>query len=179
MRATRPSFSIAFRSFWLTTLISAGGRRFAVPYAREAEEIARKLRAARMEDEGSAHAEDSAEKAGLEDDIVSRRSLTGSRGGGCGRAVGRPVVLSEHERGEVDFMRKLEEAFQRGGPRIEGCRPGFDVRDVFETARQRLQQLLLLSRRAQEDARLVHPFLQLAESATHVAVSAAPHFHDH
>ena len=80
MRATRPSFSIAFRSFWLTTLISAGVRRFAVPYAREAEEIARKLRAARMEDEGSAHSEDSTEKAGFEDDIVSRRSLTGSRG---------------------------------------------------------------------------------------------------
>jgi hypothetical protein len=34
-------------------------------YAREAEEIAWKIRAARMEDEGSAHSEGSAEKAGL------------------------------------------------------------------------------------------------------------------
>jgi hypothetical protein len=98
-----------------------------------------------MEDEGSAHSEGSTEKAGFEDDIVSRRSLTGSRGRGCGRASGRPVVPSERERGEVDFMRKLEESVQCGGSGIEGCRPWFYVRDVFETACQRLQQLLLLS----------------------------------
>ena len=98
-----------------------------------------------MEDEGSAHSEDATEKTGFEDDIVSRRSLTGSRGRGCGRADCRPVVPSEHERGEVDFMRKLEEALQCGGPGIERCRPGLYVRDVFETTRQRLQQLLLLS----------------------------------
>jgi hypothetical protein len=42
-------------------------------------------------------------------------------------------------------MRKLEEAVQCGGPRIEGCCPGFYVGDVCETASQRLQQLLLLS----------------------------------
>ena len=33
-----------------------------------------------MKDEGAVHSEGSAEKAGFEDDIVSRRSLTGSRG---------------------------------------------------------------------------------------------------
>ena len=98
-----------------------------------------------MEDEGSAHAEDSAEKAGLEDDIVPRRSLTGSRRRGCGQAGCRPVVLGERERGEVDFMRELEEALQGGGPRIEGCRPGFHVRDVLETACQPPQQLFLFS----------------------------------
>ena len=98
-----------------------------------------------MEDEGSAHSEDSAEKAGFEDDIVSRRSLTGLGRRDAGGLCARPVVLSEHERGEVDFVRKLEEALQRGGPGIEGCRPGLHVRDVFETACQRLQQLLLLS----------------------------------
>jgi hypothetical protein len=98
-----------------------------------------------MEDEGSVHSKGSTEKAGFEDDIVSRRSLTGSRGRGCRRAGCRPVVPSEYERGEVDFMRKLEEAGQCGGPWIEGCRPGFYVRAVFETARQRLQQLLLHS----------------------------------
>jgi hypothetical protein len=57
----------------------------------------------------------------------------------------RPVVASEHERGEVDFMRELDEALQGGGPRIEGCRPRFHVRDALETACQPLQQLLLFS----------------------------------
>jgi hypothetical protein len=98
-----------------------------------------------MEYEGSAHSESSTKKASFEDDIVSRRSLTGFRGSGCAGAGGRPVVPSEHERGEVDFMRKLDEASECGGPWIEGCRPGIYVRDVFETACQRLQQLLLRS----------------------------------
>ena len=98
-----------------------------------------------MEDEGSVDSEGSTEKASFEDDIVSRRSLTGSRGRRCGWAGGRPVVPSEHERGEIDLMRELKEPLQCGGPRIEGSGPGFYVRDVFETARQRLQQLLLLS----------------------------------
>src|SRR5262245_28653005 len=109
------------------------GGRSVVPYAGQAEEIARKLRAVRMDDEGSAHSEDSTEKAGLEDDIVSRRCLSGARGRGCrraGRAGGRPVVLSERERGEVDFTREFDEAVQCGRARVEGCRPGFYVRDV-------------------------------------------------
>ena len=105
------------------------------------------------------HPEGSTEKAGFDDDIVSRRSLTGSRGRGCGQAGCRPVVARECEGGEVDFMGKLEEASERAGAWIEGCRPGFYVRDVFETACQRIQQLLLQSRRAKEDARLVHPLL--------------------
>ena len=37
--------------------------------------------------------------------------------------------------------------------------------DVFETAGQRLQQLRLLSRRAQEYARLVHPILPRGRAA--------------
>ena len=98
-----------------------------------------------MEDEGPAHAEDSTEKAGFEDDIVPRRSLTGSRRSRWQRAVGRPVVLSEHECGEVDFTGQLEQAFQCRGSGIEGCRPRLYVRHVFETTCQRLQQLLLLS----------------------------------
>jgi hypothetical protein len=65
-----------------------------------------------MEDEGSAHAENATEKAGFEDDIVSRRSLTGPRGVQCGRAVCRPVVLSEREHREVHFMRELDEALE-------------------------------------------------------------------
>ena len=98
-----------------------------------------------MKDEGSAHSKDATEKTGFEDDIVSRRSLTGSRGRGCGLAGCRPVVPSECECGKVDFMRKLDEALQCGRPRIERCRPGLYVRDVFETTRQRLEQFLLLS----------------------------------
>src|SRR5438067_12989515 len=98
-----------------------------------------------MDDEGSPHSEGSTEKAGFEDDIVSRRSLDGSRGRGRRRAGGRPVVLSKYERGEVDFMRELQEAVQCRGPRMEGCRPRIYVCDGFEAACQRLQQLLLLS----------------------------------
>src|SRR5215510_4948731 len=139
------------------------GGRSAVPYTRKAEEIGWKLRAARMDNESSTHSEDSAKKAGFEDDIISRRSLTGLRLGQCQRTVSRPVVLSERECREVDFMGKLEEAFQCGGPRIEGCRPGFYVRDVFEPTCQCLEQLLLFSRRAYEDARFVHQFLQIAD----------------
>src|SRR5262249_47185283 len=55
------------------------GGRFAVPYAREAEQIGWKLRAPRMENEGSAPSKGYAEKAGFEDDIISRRSLIGLR----------------------------------------------------------------------------------------------------
>ena len=139
-----------------------GGDRFAVSHAGETEEIGRKLRAAGMEDEASAHAEHAAEQAGFEDDIVSRRGLTGLRFGGSGRADGGPVVLREHEGGKVDLAGKLDEAFQRGDPGIEARHPGFDIGDLFETACQHLQQLRLLSRRAQEYARLVHPVLPLA-----------------
>jgi len=121
------------------------GHRFVVPDGGEAEEIGRELRAVRMNDEGSMHSERSTEQPGLEDDVVSRRSLARSFGSGRGRSGGRPVVASKDERGEIDFMRKLEEGVQRGGPRTEGRRPGIHVRHGFETARQRLQQLLLLS----------------------------------
>ena len=98
-----------------------------------------------MEDEDSVHSEDSTEKAGFEDDIVLGRSLTGVRGRGFGQAGCRSVVPSEYERGEVDFMRKLEEAGQCGSPWIKGCRPRIYLRDVFETACQRLHQFLLHS----------------------------------
>jgi hypothetical protein len=44
-----------------------------------------------MDDEGAAHARHSTEKAGFEDDIVSRRSLPGARGRDAG---GLAVVQS-------------------------------------------------------------------------------------
>src|SRR4051794_4389162 len=97
-----------------------------------------------MKDENSVHSEDATEKAGFEDDVVSRRSLARCRGSSSGMAGG-PVIRSEHERREVDLMRELEEPLQCGGPGIERSGPRFYPRDIFETARQRLQQLLLLS----------------------------------
>ena len=124
------SFSIAFRIFWLTIFISDGV--VASPY-RTHVSPRRSLGSFGpicMEDEGPAHSKDSTEKTGFKDDIVSRRSLTGSRVRRSRRAARRPVVLRKDERGEVDFVRKLEEPVQRDGPWIEGCRPGFDVRDV-------------------------------------------------
>src|SRR6476661_10927940 len=63
--------------------------RLAVSYGRKPEEVARKLRAFCMKDEGSAHSKDATEKTGFEDDIVSRGSLTGTLGRGCGLAGGR------------------------------------------------------------------------------------------
>jgi hypothetical protein len=72
-----------------------------------------------MEDERPAHPEGATEKTGFEDHVVSRRGLAGPRGIGCGWGVGRPVVPSEHERGEIDLMHELEEPLQCGGPRIE------------------------------------------------------------
>ena len=56
-------------------------------------------------------------------------------------------------------MRKLDETVQRGRARIEGCRPGIDMRDVFEAPRQRLHQFLLRCRRTQENTWLIHLFL--------------------
>jgi len=86
-----------------------------------------------------------AEKAGFEDHIVAWRSLRRFGRRRRRRAGARPVVPSEHNSGEVDFMRKLEEPFECGCPRIERYRPWFYVCDVFKTACQRLQQFLLLS----------------------------------
>src|SRR5205823_3267231 len=121
------------------------GQRVVVTHAREAEEIGWKLRAVRVEDEGSAHSEHSTEKARFEDDIVSRRSLAGFGSGRCREARARPVVPSKDKSRKVHLMGELEEAFQCGSPRIEGCCPRFNVCDIFKTACQRLQQFLLLS----------------------------------
>jgi hypothetical protein len=59
------------------------------------------------------------------------------------RSLHRPVVPREYERREVDFMRKLDQAPERGRPGIERCRPGIDVRDVLESACQRFQHRFL------------------------------------
>ena len=112
-----------------------------------------------MDNEGAAHTEDAAKQTRFEHDIVSGRILSGARRqGGRWAGGGRPIVPGERERGEVDFMRQLDETVQRAGPGSQGCGPGFDMRDVLEASGQRLQQLHLLSRRAEKDARFVHTF---------------------
>jgi hypothetical protein len=132
------------------------GGRLSVAYRGEAEEIGRQLRASGVEDEGSAHPEHAAEEPRLEDDVVPRRGLAGVWGGVRGGVDGCPIVLREHECGEVDLVRELDEPLERRRPRIEGGRPGIDVRDVVEAARQRLDQLGLLAGRAEKDSRLFH-----------------------
>jgi hypothetical protein len=113
-----------------------------------------------VENEGSAHSQDAAEKARLEHDVISRRCLTRSGLRGGRRTARRPVVLCKDKCREIDLAGQFKETLQCGRSRIEGCRPGFDLRDVGETACQSLKQLFLFSRRAQEYSRLVHQFLQ-------------------
>src|SRR5262245_51121704 len=96
-----------------------------------------------MENKGSAHSQDSAEKTGFEHNVISRRRLTRRGLRGIRRTARRPVVLCKGKRRKIDFSGELEEAVQCGRPWIERCRPGFDVRDIAETARHCLKQLLL------------------------------------
>ena len=56
------------------------GPRGLVPYAGKTQKVARKLCAACVKNERSAHSEDAAEQTGLEDHVVSRRSLAGFLG---------------------------------------------------------------------------------------------------
>ena len=126
MRATRPSFSIAFRSFWLTTgipeeVVASPYRTLMRPRRSlgSFDPFACRMKVRRMPR--------TPPNRPLRRRHVSRRSLTGSRWRGCGQARGRPVVPRKHERGEVEFMRQLDEPVQRGRPGVEGRRPGNDV----------------------------------------------------
>ena len=111
-----------------------------------------------MEDERAPHAERAAEQPGLEHHVVARRRLAG-----LGRIGRRPVVLGENERGEIDLLGELDEAVEGGPPRVERGRPGLDVDDVLEPARDRLKQFGLLARRPEEDAWL-HARLMMTPS---------------
>jgi hypothetical protein len=104
-----------------------------------------------VEDERAPDAERAPEQPGLEHHVVARRRLAG-----LGRIRRGPVVLGEHERGEIDLLGELDEPVEGGPPRVERGRPGLDVGDVLEAARDRLEQFGLLARRPEEDARLVH-----------------------
>jgi hypothetical protein len=75
-------------------------------------------------------------------------------------------VLGEHERGEIDLLRELDEPVEGGPPRVERGRPGLDVSDVLEPARDRLEQFGLLPRRPEKDARLVHARFMMTDIDT-------------
>src|SRR5262245_13162164 len=96
-----------------------------------------------MENKGPAHSQDPAKKTGFEHNVISRRRLTRPGLRRIRRAARRPVVLCKDKRGEIDFLGEFKEAFESRCPWIEGCHPGFDARDIAETARQCLKQLLL------------------------------------
>jgi hypothetical protein len=66
------------------------------------------------------------------------------------------VVPGKHERCEIDLARELEQASQSRRSRIEDGRPGLDMRDVFEAAGERLQQLRLTARRSEKNTGLIH-----------------------
>src|SRR5205823_3387303 len=97
---------------------------------------------------------------GLEHHVVARRRLAG-----LGRIRRGPVVLGEHERREIDLLGELDEPVEGGPPRVERGRPGLDLGDVLEPARDRLEQFGLLARRPEEDARLVHARFMMADMA--------------
>src|SRR6185295_20169385 len=99
------------------------------------KQVARQLRTVCVEDERAPDAERAAEESGLEHDVVAWRRLAG-----LGRIRRGPVVLSEHERGEIDLLGELDEPVEGGSPGVEGGRPGLDVDDVLEAARDRLKQ---------------------------------------
>src|ERR687897_3076336 len=82
-----------------------------------------------------------------------------------GRIRRGPVVLGEHERGEIDLLGELDEPVEGRPPRVEGGRPGLDVGDVLEPPRDRLEQFGLLARRPEEDARLVHARFMMTDMA--------------
>src|SRR5205807_4317046 len=77
------------------------------------EQVAWQLRTVRVEDERAPDAERAAEQPGLEHHVVARRRLAG------GRIRRGPVVLGEHERGEIDLLGELDEPVEGGPPRVE------------------------------------------------------------
>jgi hypothetical protein len=127
------------------------GEGVGVAHRGHAQQIGGQLGALGMEDERAAHAQCPAEQAGLEDNVVSWGRLTGGRGV---QRVAGPVILREDERREVDLAGELNQPVERGDTGVEDRGPRFDLRDLRKSARQRLHQLRLLSRRAEEDTGL-------------------------
>src|SRR5215208_2673260 len=85
----------------------------------------------------------------------------------------RVRVLREHERGEIDLLGELDEPVESGSPRVERRRPGLDLGDGLEPARDPLEQFGLLARRPEEDARLVHARFMMSDMAHSYAVGRA------
>ena len=103
----------------------SGGR--VVADGGQPEQVAWQLRTVRVEDEGAPDAERAAEQSCLEHHVVARRRLAGL--GRCGHG---PIVLGEHEGGEIDLLRELDEPVEGGPPRVERRRPQLDIGDVGE-----------------------------------------------
>src|SRR3954454_16752879 len=99
-----------------------------------------------MKDERTPDTERAAEQTGLEHHVVARRRLAGLRPIRRG-----PIVLGKHERSEIDFPRELDETVEGRPPWIDRARPGLDVGDVLEAARDRMEKFCLLARRPEED----------------------------
>ena len=96
---------------------------------------------------------------------ASNTTLSRGRLAGLGRIRRGPVVLGEHERGEIDLLGELDEPVEGGPPRVERGHPGLDIGDVLQPARDRLDQFGLLARRPEEEARLVHPRFPMTDIA--------------
>ena len=86
-----------------------------------------------------------------------RCSMRGRTSPGLGGIRGGPVVLGEHERGEIDFPGELDEAVECGPPRIERRCPRLDVCDIREPTGDRLEQFGLLARRPEIRGLFMHP----------------------
>ena len=119
---------------------------------RETVQVGRQFRAARVQDVRPSNAQRAAEQARLEHHVVARGGLARVGIGHC--SLRRPIVLGKDERGEIDLVGELHEAIERRHAGIEHRRPRLDLGDVLEPPGERLQELLLLGRRTQEDARL-------------------------
>ena len=117
MRASRPSASIALRTFWLTVLSSCGRELRVVPHQVSPSRsvgsfapFACRMNVRRMP---SAPPNSPASKTTL-----SRgEAMPGTAVPGSPEVGGGPVVLGEDERREVDLAGELDEPVQRGDAR--------------------------------------------------------------
>jgi hypothetical protein len=143
IRATRPSFSIAFRSFWLTTLSSAGvvaSYRTHVRPRRSLgsfEPLAWRMRFGAFR---ALRRTGRLRKPHYLAEKPDRAPAEATPGGCC--------LSSRPERTRTPRSRlhgQARRVVPAWCPGIEGGRPGFYMGDVFEAACQRLEQLLLFS----------------------------------
>src|SRR6266513_1615780 len=163
----RPSVSIALRSFWLIARTSAGpvagSLRTEVSPSRSLgsfEPFAWRMNVRRM-------------PSAPPNSPASNTTL--SRGDAWPDAS----VVGQHERREIDLLGELDEPVEGRPPRVERGRPGLDVGDLLEPARDCLKQFGLLARRPEEDARLVHARFTLFGQETRASVLDSTNWRRH